>query len=221
MKNMAFGGFAAVLLAMSAFSQVAYAAPFTNGSFEVGPDPGGFTTLLGGNTSITGWTVDSFSGPSSIDYIGSYWVAGDPVRSIDLNGDHVGGISQTFDTVVNQTYNVSFQLSGNPDFNPLPKTLDVFTTGNPTVSFTFTNTSNSTTSMDWVPESFTFKATSGLTTIDFRSTTLMPEGCPCFGPALDNVNVTAVPEPETYAMMLAGLGLMGFIARRRKQNAAA
>ncbi|MBI5436754.1 MAG: FxDxF family PEP-CTERM protein [Nitrosomonadales bacterium] len=28
-----------------------------------------------------------------------------------------------------------------------------------------------------------------------------------------------VPEPETYAMMLAGLGLLGIIARRRKQNA--
>ena len=27
---------------------------------------------------------------------------------------------------------------------------------------------------------------------------------------------TAVPEPETYGMMLAGLGLMGFVARRRK-----
>jgi hypothetical protein len=25
-----------------------------------------------------------------------------------------------------------------------------------------------------------------------------------------------VPEPETYAMMLAGLGLMGFMVRRRK-----
>jgi hypothetical protein len=25
-----------------------------------------------------------------------------------------------------------------------------------------------------------------------------------------------VPEPETYAMMLAGLGLLGFVARRRK-----
>ena len=30
-------------------------------------------------------------------------------------------------------------------------------------------------------------------------------------------SVSAVPEPETYAMMLAGLGLLGFAARRRKQ----
>ncbi len=28
--------------------------------------------------------------------------------------------------------------------------------------------------------------------------------------------VTPVPEPETYAMMLVGLGLIGAIARRRK-----
>lgn len=33
--------------------------------------------------------------------------------------------------------------------------------------------------------------------------------------AFDNINVTAVPEPETYAMMLAGLGMLG-LARRRK-----
>ena len=30
--------------------------------------------------------------------------------------------------------------------------------------------------------------------------------------------VTAVPEPETYAMLLAGLGLMGFVARRRSKD---
>jgi hypothetical protein len=33
-------------------------------------------------------------------------------------------------------------------------------------------------------------------------------------------DVNAVPEPESYAMLLAGLGLMGFIARRRKQRTA-
>ena len=39
------------------------------------------------------------------------------------------------------------------------------------------------------------------------------------GALLDNVSVTAVPEPETYALMLAGLGLIGFSARRRKTQA--
>lgn len=33
------------------------------------------------------------------------------------------------------------------------------------------------------------------------------------------ISVAAVPEPETYAMFLAGLGLIGGIARRRKQTA--
>ncbi|MEI7464912.1 MAG: FxDxF family PEP-CTERM protein [Burkholderiales bacterium] len=31
-----------------------------------------------------------------------------------------------------------------------------------------------------------------------------------------NYSVTPVPEPETYALMLAGLGIIGFVASRRK-----
>ncbi len=36
-----------------------------------------------------------------------------------------------------------------------------------------------------------------------------------------SASVTAVPEPETYAMMLAGLGAIGFLSRRRKAGAVA
>jgi hypothetical protein len=45
-----------------------------------------------------------------------------------------------------------------------------------------------------------------------------------YGGSLDNVSLTKittpVPEPESHAMMLAGLGLMAAIARRRKQRKA-
>lgn len=35
---------------------------------------------------------------------------------------------------------------------------------------------------------------------------------------LDAVSITAVPEPSTYAMMFAGLGIVGWMARRRRQS---
>jgi hypothetical protein len=33
---------------------------------------------------------------------------------------------------------------------------------------------------------------------------------------LDNLQIAAVPEPTTYAMLLAGLGMLGFVARRKQ-----
>ncbi len=44
-----------------------------------------------------------------------------------------------------------------------------------------------------------------------------------FGPNLFTVAAPPVPEPKTYAMLMAGLGLLGLIARRRRKslNAAA
>lgn len=38
------------------------------------------------------------------------------------------------------------------------------------------------------------------------------------GFAYDHFIFAPVPEPETYAMLLAGLGLMGFMTRRRKES---
>ena len=47
-------------------------------------------------------------------------------------------------------------------------------------------------------------------------------GCySCGEGEIDALGVAAIPEPETYAMLLAGLGLLGFAARRRKLKLAA
>jgi PEP-CTERM motif-containing protein len=35
------------------------------------------------------------------------------------------------------------------------------------------------------------------------------------------VGIAAIPEPETYSMLLAGMGLIGFIARRRRRRSGA
>jgi PEP-CTERM motif len=37
--------------------------------------------------------------------------------------------------------------------------------------------------------------------------------------AIDDIRVTVVPEPSAYAMMIAGLGAMALVARRRKNKA--
>jgi len=63
---------------------------------------------------------------------------------------------------------------------------------------------------------------SGLNTLDFTVTNWAQNGGNPTGLRVEftSSSVTAVPEPETYAMLLAGLGLVGFMARRRKAKQA-
>lgn len=48
-----------------------------------------------------------------------------------------------------------------------------------------------------------------------------PQGLGDEGWGINAVNVSAVPEPGTYAMLLAGLGLVGFMTRRKAAKKAA
>jgi choice-of-anchor C domain-containing protein len=215
MKIQLLAGFLALGLAPTA-----YASSFQNGSFEtstVSPAPGWYLTLNQGNASaITGWIV----GAGGIDYIGTFWGASNGSRSLDLvAASGVGGIAQTFDTAIGAHYQVAFDLAGNYYEDPV-KLLNVSIQSGSIVnqSFVFNTSGKSANNMGWTRYAMDFVAGSGQTTLAFTGSS-QGSAC-CYGPALDNVTVAltaAVPEAETYAMFLAGLGLMAGIARRRKK----
>lgn len=62
---------------------------------------------------------------------------------------------------------------------------------------------------------------SGTGTLNFTWGWANTLGDPTIIGSVDFRGTAPVPEPETYAMMLAGLGLLGVAARRRKQKAVA
>jgi choice-of-anchor C domain-containing protein len=206
-----------VLVAFSA--PAASAAAFQNGSFE-SFDSGAANVLCpdginfcgqynAGNSGINGWTI----GGHSVDVVGIVgWTASNGAWSIDLSGVGAGSLSQSFDTVAGTSYQVTFDLGGNFYGGPNIKTGVVSAAGS-SQSLSFNNAASTATNMGWMHQSFTFVATEASTALSFTSTTDGNAGI-----ALDNITITPVPEPETYAMMLAGLGLLGVVARRRKQK---
>lgn len=220
LKSLGFG--AAIATATAAATLIGSApaqALILNGSFEQGTNPGSFSTLNAGSTDIANWTVTQ----GSIDYIGSYWQASDGVRSLDMNGFFAqGGIQQTFNTVIGQAYKVAFDIAGNPDGAPEQKVLSAIT-GGTTQTFTF-GPLGTRANMGWEGRSFTFTADATQTILAFLGDpTVLPAGSPfagnvtAFGPALDNVSVTAVPTP---ALLPAALGFGAAMLRKRKGEAA-
>ena len=63
---------------------------------------------------------------------------------------------------------------------------------------------------------FALNATGGdlITGLTFRSVRLAG-----YSFEVDNLRISAIPEPQTYALLFAGLGAVGFIARRRRTRA--
>ncbi|HSZ52069.1 MAG TPA: PEPxxWA-CTERM sorting domain-containing protein [Caulobacteraceae bacterium] len=197
----------AIVLALAA-GGAAHAATDLVSDPEFNSPYGGsvFTTYYAGQ-SFGAWTVLS----GSIDLIGGYWQElGSGEGSVDVNGRSDGTFGQSIATGTG-TYRLTFDLSGNPVGSPATKTLQV-SVGNVSKTFTYTIGKDSLTNMMYVPESLTFKAT-GPTFLTFQS---LDNASTFYGPVVANIDISAVPEPVSWALMLLGLGAMGGALRSQR-----
>ena len=133
---------------------------------------------------------------------------------VDLTGQDEGfgkGLTTTFIGTSGQDYMLSFDLGRL--LSRTPASVEVLVDG---ASQTFTNAGASGGNlMDWKPFSLDF-VSDGSTTLTFLGSAVGNGNNTLVG--LDNVAVTAVPEPAAYAMMLGGLAVVGGIARRRRAS---
>jgi hypothetical protein len=154
-----------------------------------------------------GWTV---SGGGTVDTIGPglYDVFPGNGHYIDLDGSNgaTGLFSKALTATAGMTYTATFQLAGNHRGY-----------ADDTVAVNFGSASGSYVlssgdAFGTFSLSFT-AASSGPFSLSFKNS-----GGDYVGGLLDNVTITAVPEPTTYGMLLAGLGLVGAAARRRRNG---
>lgn len=199
-----------------------------NGSFEEGAfvNQGNQTMSPAvGSSAIDGWTV--ITDTTAWINVGNPFglSASDGNRFLDLTNYSAGapfaGVSQTFATTAGATYTLSFDLGGSNAWGR-PDALIASAAGT-SVSFTTGPASTTTPNNDWYRESMTFTATGATTTLTLQGSV----GFNYIG--LDNVAVAlssspggvtpdpvpAIPEPSTWALMLAGLAAIGGVARRR------
>lgn len=235
---------AAVLLGAGA--SFAVAAPVTYSfSTAAGPLAGssGPAGLLGGNSFASGtFEYDALSpatGTTSagMTFYGIQNLPGFPTSFLNLAGS-VGGYAFSDARGTTVAGNDNFVLtdySTTPPTNQLVDFVQLNTQSQtPTVGFSLGGYTLVNVRMFWiegqqvpstVPEFLAnqnlpgvLPAFQGRLALDFA-----PTGNPT-GPLsyvfYDGLAVTPVPEPETYAMLLAGLGLLALVARRRKAKVA-
>lgn len=210
----------AAVLSAGLLPGIGMAAPnlVVNGSFEQVQ----IATLSTNPLDIPGWTHTGVQGDALLwaigyaDGSGSVTVAGEGRQFVTagagyLQNPNIGTWSQTVTGLTaGNTYDLSFMLSAEANFSGV-QFVDVGASGTSLATQQFTAPLGATNYWSgWTGYSVSFVAGGASTTLSFSSNTSFDVG-------IDNISLTAVavPEPETYALMLAGLGVVGWAARRR------
>ena len=167
-------------------------------------------TFLGG-WSVIGGSVDLIGEPSFFDLLPGHG------RYVDLDGStNTGGrLDKAISLAGHTKYNLSFDLAGSQrgDSNTVEVIFGTneqsftLSSADPFKRYTLSFTTND--AADYQINFHNVDEIVGVNTVHGDN----------MGALLDNVTVSVatVPEPETYLMMLTGLGIMGFSARRRNK----
>jgi hypothetical protein len=159
------------------------------------------------------WVMASLNAKDSSD--GGHFIAidGDPGFSAVLS-QTISGLT------IGHTYTLSFLQAGAQEDDKFGDTTDSWRVtfgGQTQTSALMTNTTHGWT--DWMSQSMTFTATSASQILSFLAVGT-PTGLPPVslldGVSLVDSTVPAVPEPSSWAMLLAGVGAMGFMMRKRR-----
>jgi len=195
----------AILVALSALSFGAQATPISHSSVGL---TGTFTT-----ENFDTWALDSTSGPGLSFDSGQFAI--DDLGAVfpNMSGNSILNISELI-----STFSFSGAVSG--------VAFNFVSTGGDAIFTAFlggVEVEHFTALTGYIASNNFY----GFKDISFDSISIDTTATEYGSYALDNLQVassfdgsavTPVPEPESYAMFMAGLGLMGFIARRRKDG---